>query len=173
MTISGSTLCPDSAGWQLCRLASGRLLAADASSRSGLEAAASIRYCGEQELNWKIVRRGLLGHPADPTQALTVAAISRALIHEKPASAFSRAAPGARLAHVPAFPLQPGCRLRFARYLHSLSGGTANSHEKSEKLHAYTNLTRLKSFVNLQLDLDPLHYSSLFLFALGDERTRF
>ena len=60
-----------------------------------------------------------------------------------------------------------------ARYLHSLSGGTANSREKSEKLHAYTNLTRLKSFVNLQLDLDPLHYSSLFLFALGEERTRF
>jgi hypothetical protein len=48
------------------------------------------------------------------------------------------------------------------------SGRRKNLRRRTEKYDAYTNLTRLKPFVNLQLDLDRLHSSSPFLFEFGN-----
>jgi hypothetical protein len=58
-------------------------------------------------------------------------------------------------------------------YSHVCDVQMRNLRKQKEKLCDYTNLTRLKPFVNLQLDPDALHSCSPFLFELGNERTCF
>jgi hypothetical protein len=49
-------------------------------------------------------------------------------------------------------------------------GYSMNVRKQNEKQPGYTNLTRLKSFVNLQLEIDSLHSFSSLIFALRNER---
>ena len=165
MTISGTRLCPDSAGWQLRPSPAFRSL-------------------------WRLRRRSrkTARNASSPPSRTTQPRRSRRIrVRRSDASLWaccdfapfdprkngvcffaSRARSEARRYPRPSF--AAGLPPVIAPYLHSLSGGTANSRKKSEKLQGYTNLTRLKSFVNLQLEIDSLHSFSSLIFALRNER---
>lgn len=50
------------------------------------------------------------------------------------------------------------------------AGYSMNVRKQNEKQPGYTNLTRLKTFVNLQFEIDSLRSSSPLIFELRNER---